>query len=225
LADNKKVCAEKVIKIEPEDIEPEEVAVTEIEKFKIEDQTQSQNDDLKYFASENDHEAAPITAENDQYGTLLEFPIKPAYTKLADQVLGKRKLEIRQADDLVEPPKKCIKSDSVAVNRQDQNLGQSGREVLNGDSQKVQVVTRWNGEIWGGGQKDGYGWVDWKNGPTYTGYWKSGYITTGKMVWPCGKKYIGEWQDGMRNGIGRVINVDETGFIGQWKNNKKNGSG
>ena len=43
-------------------------------------------------------------------------------------------------------------------------------------------------------------------------------------------KYIGEWKDKKRNGIGTSISFDETGtisniYIGEWKNDKMHGEG
>ncbi len=40
-----------------------------------------------------------------------------------------------------------------------------------------------------------------------------------------GDKYIGEWQNGKKNGQGTYVWADGTKYIGEWKNDKQSGKG
>ena len=47
----------------------------------------------------------------------------------------------------------------------------------------------------------------------------------GKMVWPSGDYYEGQFKNGKRHGEGRRVNVDGSTFTGQYEDDQPSGNG
>lgn len=47
----------------------------------------------------------------------------------------------------------------------------------------------------------------------------------GKMEWPDGAKFVGEWKNNHANGKGKFWHVDGDIFEGEWVNDKACGTG
>ena len=47
----------------------------------------------------------------------------------------------------------------------------------------------------------------------------------GTYTWPWGAKYVGEWQDGKRNGQGTETFADGDKYVGGWLDDNKHGQG
>ena len=39
------------------------------------------------------------------------------------------------------------------------------------------------------------------------------------FTYPNGRKYVGEWKDGKRNGHGTITTTDGGKFVGEWREN------
>jgi hypothetical protein len=64
------------------------------------------------------------------------------------------------------------------------------------------------------------------NGKRYIGTWRSGKRNgTGKIEWPRGDVYIGYFVNGKRDGTGIFKSKDGVSYEGNWKNGKKHGEG
>ena len=64
-------------------------------------------------------------------------------------------------------------------------------------------------------------------GQCISGDCENGY---GTYTWPSGGKYVGEWKDGKRNGLGKYYaSQNDKGndwiYIGEWKDNDRSGYG
>ena len=94
---------------------------------------------------------------------------------------------------------------------------------------KEETLYRW---------KTSSGW-EWKtigdknNNPQYKGEVNREYIIFGDYIIeglgtytsPDGRKYVGEWKDGKRNGQGTFTLPDGEKYVGKWKDGKRNGQG
>ena len=66
------------------------------------------------------------------------------------------------------------------------------------------------------------------NPPQYKGEVKREYIIFGDYIFdglgslthPDGRKYVGEWKDGKRNGQGTSTSTDGQKYVGEWKNGR-----
>ena len=94
-----------------------------------------------------------------------------------------------------------------------------------GNNHKGETLYMWetsSGKVWKGfGEKD--------TNPVYKGDVKDGKPDgLGFLIYPDGRKYVGGWKDGERNGQGTfTIIFRDFGikYVGEWKDGKKNGQG
>ena len=88
-----------------------------------------------------------------------------------------------------------------------------------------------NGDVYEGNinsdnEPHGYGVINYADDTLFQGEWSNGKITSGKMTFPDGVTYEGEFKDDLRNGKGIVKLADNTvNYSGMWKNNLNNGFG
>lgn len=90
------------------------------------------------------------------------------------------------------------------------------------------------------GQPEGYGRINYFNGNSYQGLWKTGIETEGHLDSSAasGKRYVGGWAHGMPSGFGIMVYLDnskvmvnqdwsEQGayYVGEWKEGLQNGKG
>lgn len=77
-----------------------------------------------------------------------------------------------------------------------------------------------------GGKKNGMGKLTFPNGDTYTGQWLEGERHGhGIYIWKSGAKYEGEYSKNQRNGIGTFTFADGKIYQGEWKDGLRNGKG
>jgi hypothetical protein len=72
--------------------------------------------------------------------------------------------------------------------------------------------------------------ITYKNGSVYTGTVTDGdeyYIRNGvgKMTWPDGTEYDGDWKDDEQNGRGKITWPDGRVYEGEWKDDNMHGRG
>ena len=79
------------------------------------------------------------------------------------------------------------------------------------------------------GKRDGKGTgAVYKNGNlqfTFDGEYKNDKLIRGTITWPDGKKYVGEYKDGERNGQGTYTYPSGQKFVGEYKDGERNGQG
>jgi len=76
---------------------------------------------------------------------------------------------------------------------------------------------------------NGWGIYEWKSGPSsgdkYIGEWKDGYRDgVGVYTWHTGEKYIGTWSKGVINGLGTQYFTDGSKTSGKWVNAELSGT-
>ncbi len=95
---------------------------------------------------------------------------------------------------------------------------------------KNEVVTPDEKKYEGGrnvkGEPHGFGKMVYPNGDIYEGQWINNLRNgTGSYKWPNGGIYEGDWKDGKKDGIGVFKYPDGYIYNGEWKDNKKHGKG
>lgn len=80
---------------------------------------------------------------------------------------------------------------------------------------------------WLDGEKHGRGTRILPSGDVMCGVWHKGKHQDGHIeyTYADGTKFVGDWRDGMREGLGTQINADGTVYDGSWRDNLPNGSG
>ena len=91
------------------------------------------------------------------------------------------------------------------------------------ENKKKSVIYFENGCVYEGDwdvnkKRHGFGIYKWKDGSTYSGYWKDnqacGY---GKLIHSDGDIYEGNWELDKANGYGEYIQINGTIYKGYWK--------
>jgi hypothetical protein len=73
---------------------------------------------------------------------------------------------------------------------------------------------------------EGYGKLTWPDGRMYEGEFRDDkYNGVGKFTWANGNIYEGELKDDKRNGVGKCIYTDGEIYEGEWRDNEKHGKG
>ena len=56
---------------------------------------------------------------------------------------------------------------------------------------------------------------------SYQGIWEYGHQVSGVYTWPNCMKYLGTWQNNVRNGTGRETRLDGTEYSGEFTNGSR----
>jgi len=76
------------------------------------------------------------------------------------------------------------------------------------------------------GKRHGYGTMVWPDGKKYVGEWKGGNRHgCGLVSWPDGQKYIGEWDGDLATGKAVLRKADGSLYIGDLVDSQRQGHG
>ncbi|KDO24818.1 hypothetical protein SPRG_09651 [Saprolegnia parasitica CBS 223.65] len=103
--------------------------------------------------------------------------------------------------------------------------GEYERGVPHGYGLERKKLAKYAGEFQHG-KKEGHGRMVWPNGDSYDGQWRDGRMGgLGKLVRAIdGSSYDGHWVHGLRHGRGKAIGPDEV-YDGLWKEGLRHGDG